>query len=127
MGIYLNFANRFGIIVAVCATLTACSNGNSSDKLACTMEARSSVDLTVLDTLGLPLQSYDVSFQVDAGATQKINCNTSDSCPIEYEKSGVFSITVSKPGFNSASREVTVSKDACHVITQRVTFTLSTF
>lgn len=115
------------IFLASSAILTACGSGNGSDDLACTAEARSSVSLTVLDTLGLPIRTYDVAFQINNGAMQNVSCNSSDACAIEYEKSGVFSMTVSKPGFNSTSLDVTVTRDACHVMTQHATLTLKAF
>lgn len=112
------------VLLATSAALVACGGGNDT---ACTSEARSSVMLTVLDTLGLPMRGYDVAFQIDKGSVQKITCESSDACAITYEQSGVFSMTVSKPGFNSTSLDVTVSRDECHVMTQRVTLTLKAF
>ena len=109
------------------ALLSACGSGKSGDDIVCTAEARSSVSLTVLSTLGLPISNYDVAFQIDKGATQNISCNTSGACAIEYEKSGIFSMTVSKPGFNPTSLDVTVTRDACHVNTENVTLTLKAF
>ena len=115
------------ILLISSALLSACGSGKTGDDVVCTAEARSSISLTVLDTLGLPIRTYDVAYQIDKGATQNISCNSSGACAIEYEKSGVFSMTVSKPGFNSTSLDVTVTRDACHVNTQNVTLTLKAF
>ena len=115
------------ILLISSAVLSACGSGKSGDDVVCTAEARSSVSLTVLDSLGLPMRAYDVAYQIDKGATQNISCNTSGACAIEYEKNGVFSMTVSKPGFNPTSLDVTVTRDACHVNTQNITLTLKAF
>lgn len=125
----LMFALRFLILLTLTAFLAACGTGNGNDagNAACTMEVRSSVDLSVLDSLGLPIRSFEAAFQINKGPVQKVSCASSDTCAIEYEKSGVFSMTVSKPGFNSTSLDATVTRDACHVMTRRVTLTLKAF
>ncbi len=118
----------FITILSVTVLLTACgADDNSKIDEVCTTEARSSISLTVLDTLGLPIRAYDVAFQINNGAMQKVSCDSNEACAIEYEKSGLFSMTVSKPGFNATSLDVTVTRDACHVMTQRVTLTLKAF
>jgi hypothetical protein len=118
--------NRIPASLAIFLLLSACGNG-TYDGVACTTEARSSVDISVLDTLGLPMRDYEVQYQINQGAVQQTSCKTSSPCAIDFEKVGVFSFTVSKSGFQSTSGEVTVSRDVCHVITQRVTLTLKAF
>lgn len=51
------------ILLISSAVLSACGSGKSGDDVVCTAEARSSVSLTVLDTLGLPMHAYDVAFK----------------------------------------------------------------
>ena len=121
-----NIFNRVTVLLAISMLLSACGNG-AYDGVACTTEARSSVDISVLYILGLPLRDYEVLYQINQGTVQKTICYTSSPCAIDFEKAGVFSLTVSKSGFQSAMGEVTVSKDVCHVITQRVTLTLKAF
>ena len=122
----LKFFKNASVVFASFWFLSACGNG-AYDGVACTTEARSSVDLSVLNTLGLPMRDYEVLYQINQGAVQKTICSTSSPCAIDFEKAGAFSFTVSKSGFQSVTGEVTVSKDVCHVITQRVTLTLKAF
>lgn len=107
------------------ALVSACGGGDLGDGLVvCTTEARTSVLVTVVDQVGAPLPGVTVSYRVDGGAAQSQPCDVSGACPLAFEVSGVFTFTASKLGYTSPSRTVTVKRDACHVVTERVTLTL---
>ncbi|WP_396267225.1 hypothetical protein [Ideonella sp.] len=102
--------------------LSACGGGD--DEGACTAEARVSVVLSIVDDLNAPVAAADVSYRVDGGAAQTLVCGASGACNIANEISGVFAVSASKSGYLPASGTVTVNRDACHVITQKLTLTL---
>lgn len=101
------------------SALNACGGGE--DGIACTTEARPSVLLTVVDQLNAPLPNVTVSYQVNGGTAQSQVCEPTGSCSIAFEVSGVFSISASKTGYRPASGSVTVTRDVCHVNTERLT------
>ena len=105
------------------SAVNACGGGGD-DGIACTAEARTSVLLTVVDQLNVPLPGVNVTYQVNGGATQIQACETTGRCAIAFEVSGTFSIAASKAGYTPASGTVTVTRDACHVITESLTLTL---
>lgn len=111
-------------LLAVAAMASACGGGGGYDGIACTTEARTSVLLTVVDQLGAPLPGVTVMYQVNAGNAQSEACDSNGTCAIAFEVSGVFSITATKVGYTSPSGMVTVTRDECHVITERLTLTL---
>ena len=105
------------------SAVSACGGGGD-DGIACTAEARTSVLLTVVDQLNVPLPGVNVTYQVNGGATQSQRCEITGKCPIAFEVSGVFSIAASKAGYTPASGMVTVSRDVCHVSTESLILTL---
>lgn len=109
-------------LLAVSAMASAC--GGADAGFACTTEARTSVLLTVVDQLGAPLPGVSVRYQVDAGSAQSQACESNGVCAIAFEVSGVFSISATKVGYTSPSGTVTVTRDECHVNTERLTLTL---
>lgn len=101
--------------------------------LACTEEARSSVDVTVVDAMGMAQKDALVTFSVDGAADEEAECislsgggaGPCDSWVAGYERSGSFTIKASSAdGTKHAQKTVTVAADECHVITQIVTLTL---
>lgn len=110
------------LCLSVLLALSACGGGD--DEGACTLEARASVALTVVDDLNAPVAAADVSFRVDGGAVQTLVCGSSGTCNLAYELSGAFAVSASKSGYLPTSGTVTVNKDACHVVTQKLTLTL---
>jgi hypothetical protein len=114
--------------LVLAALVSACGGGSgdgSDEPVVCTTEARTSVLLMVIDQVGAPLPGVTASYRVDGGAAQSQPCNASGACPLAFEVSGVFAFTASKPGYTSQSGTVTVKRDACHVITERVTLALT--
>lgn len=98
----------------------------------CSLEARSSVQVTVLDTQGRPQRDAHVTYTLDGGAEKEALCNGGASEPgdcttwvTSYEQAGHYVITAtSADGTRSARQEVTVTEGTCHVNTASVTLTL---
>ena len=111
-------------LLAVAAIASACGGGNASDGIACTTEARTSMVLTVVDQFGAPLPGVTAMYRANAGNAQSEACDSNGKCTIAFEVGGVFAITAAKVGHTSTSATVTVTRDACHVITERLTLTL---
>lgn len=109
------------LCLPVLLALSACGGG---DEGACTAEARVSVELTIVDDLNAPVAAAEVSYRVDGGSAQTLVCGSSGGCNVANEVSGVLAISASKNGYLPASGTVTVERDACHVMTQKLTLTL---
>ena len=117
--------NRFMRVLCMLfvSAVSACGGGQE-DVILCTTEARSSVLLTVVDQLNAPLSGVHVTYKVNGGAVQSQICESTGTCAIAFEVSGVFSIDASKAGYTTASSTVTVSRDVCHVNTESLTLIL---
>jgi hypothetical protein len=115
-------------VLAVSAVLPACSPFQS----VCTLEARASVQVRVVDTRGNPQRDARVTFTRDGGPEQQALCNGShqvqghcDTWVTEYERPGQYVITAtSADGQRTARQSVSVGEDKCHVQSQSVTLTL---
>ena len=115
-------------VLAVSAVLPAC--GLASDY--CTLEARPSVQVTVVDTRGNPQRDARVTFTRDGGPERLALCDGShqtqgscDSWVTEYEEPGEFVITAtSADGKRRVRQQVSVGEDECHVHTETVRLTL---
>lgn len=98
----------------------------------CTLEARSSVQVTVVDSRGRPQRDARVTFTLDGGAEQEALCDGGSgqkgdcsSWVTAYEQAGDYLITAtSAEGTRTARRQVTVTRDLCHVKGESVTLTL---
>ncbi len=97
--------------------------GCDGDEVACTLEARSSVTVTVVDEVGTAIPDPTVTYAVDGGAEQA--CEAMNGVFVcGYEVEGFFEITADAEGFAPETATVTVESDACHVIGQQVEITL---
>ncbi|MCC7460017.1 MAG: hypothetical protein IT286_01825 [Proteobacteria bacterium] len=113
--------------------LTACSE--STDLIACTEEARSSVTLKIVDAdTEEVLDIANVTYSVDGGTETTTGCTDDeafvDHCgtfPVTYEVAGEFEITVSSPGYEDKTRTTTIVKteDGCHVVGKLLTFKMN--
>ena len=120
---------RIAAILTLSAVLSACGNPEQS---LCTLEARASVQVTVVDPRGNPQRDARVTFTRNGGPEQQALCNgnqqTQGNCEswvTEYEKPGEYVITAtSADGQRTARQSVSVSEDECHVRTETVTLTL---
>jgi hypothetical protein len=102
-------------------------SGSSGDPVTCTLEARSSVQVTVVDVMGIPALDATVTFSVDGGVEEDAECVSTaaaggcEAWVAGYERAGVFVIkAMSADGTAKAEESVTVAKDECHVISQMV-------
>jgi len=112
------------LATALALSLSACGGGTDPEGFACTMEVRTSVLVTALDTRSAPIPSPSVSYQINDGPAQVQGCPAAGACPVGEEQSGRFRLTVSKVGYVSAQAEVQVNRDVCHVLTERVSVVL---
>ncbi len=114
----------------VCALVGLSSLGvlgcGTEDPAGCTMEARSSVTVKVVDGMGAPVTDAMLTFSVDGGAAENCdNLNMDGSYTCGYERSGAITVTATK-GADMKSQTVTIMKtdDGCHVVGQSITLTL---
>lgn len=114
--------------IAVSLLLALAGCGGTDETIFCTLEARSSVVVQVVDTAGAPLAGATVSYRVDSGPEQAAECYAPpDGCSTFIagrEVAGEFSIRAGKAGYQSASASVSVQRDVCHVITREIVMTL---
>ncbi len=110
-------------------TLAACGDDNGTGDTTgtnCSLEARSSVTVKVVDAAGAAVTDATVTFSVDGAAAQ--NCElfpVGSDYVCGYEIEGDFTITVTK-GADTKTQNVTVGKtaDGCHVEGKTITITL---
>lgn len=98
---------------------------------ACTTEARSSVDVSVVDATGAVQKDAKVTFSVDGGADEPAECvgpsggGACDAWVAGFERTGSFTVKAeSADGTKQASQTVVVTADECHVVSQSMTLTL---
>lgn len=106
-------------LLVIAALLGACGDGGNGT--VCTLEARASVVVTVVDQSSAPLSGATATYQVDGGPAQVQACEPNGTCLIGQEVSGVFTIVVTRPGYITSSATVFVNSDQCHVITEYLT------
>ncbi|PTL77098.1 hypothetical protein [Vitiosangium sp. GDMCC 1.1324] len=115
------------VVLTLSTVLSACSGPQSF----CTLEARASVQVRVVDARGTPQRDARVTFTRDGGPEQQAMCagaGTQGNCDTwvtEYERPGEYVITAtSADGQRTARQSVSVGEDECHVLTETVTLTL---
>lgn len=107
--------------------------GCSEPGQECTEYAAFSVTIDVVDTSGGPLPGATVTYQIDGGEVMTADCfaagdpATCSEFVTLAERTGDFSITVSKEGYQTEQRDVTVVMDeeGCHVVEQQLTVPLT--
>ncbi len=110
----------------------ACGGKGAVAARPCTMEARASVTVQVVDSKGQARPDARVSFTLDGGAAQQAQCNGGSpeqgdcaSWVTNYETAGAYVVTAtSADGQRSAQERVTVGRDECHVQGQTLTLVL---
>ncbi|MFE8603984.1 Ig-like domain-containing protein [Archangium violaceum] len=120
---------RITSVLALSAVLSACGLPGED---FCTLEARASVQVNVVDPRGTPVRDARVTFSLNGSAEQLALCNGSelaqgncDTWVTSYEQPGNYVVTAtSANGQRTARQSVTVGEDECHVQTQTVTLTL---
>ena len=93
--------------------------------IACTLEARPSVEVTVASAGMGPLENVAVTYAVNFSAAQPCS-GSGESWTCGEEMDGELLIEATADGHVPASETVTVERteDLCHVITEQVAFTL---
>lgn len=129
---------RLSLFVLTLGLLNACFK---TDPVACTTEARASVQVTIVDQNGAPLVPTKLEFSVDGGAVQQAECIAGDPCTeyvLGWEQAGSYTISATYEAeieedpccwfFDNQDAEVVVglTEDECHVVTEMVTITLDT-
>lgn len=102
--------------------LTACPQ-----PVDCTMEARSSVTVTVTVTTpdGAPAGDAVVTYSVDGAAEAPCETHVVGEYVCAYEVAGDFTIRASLLGYEDAVGTATVEADECHVIGQTLSLQLT--
>lgn len=117
-------------LLATGTVLSACGYFNQTD---CTLEARASVQVRVVDSRGNPQRDARVTFTRDGAPEQQALCNggaepqqgNCDTWVTGYEQPGEYVITAtSADSQHTARQSVSVSEGKCHVQSQSVTLTL---
>ena len=126
-----------GLIALLLALGSACGGGDGSgrdDEGVCTLEARASVVVAVVNPTGAPLPGTTITYRVDGGEAQAAVCADPsvllEACTVfvaGFEVAGNFTIQGQKAGFNLALASVRVEQDetGCHVLTQELTLPLT--
>ena len=119
-------SSKYLLIAALFAT---CLGGCIMDEnpIGCTDIAVSSANVTVINELGDPVIGADVRFQTVDVAEQSCEEFGQDGVyTCGFEVSGALMITIVAEGFEPAQASVEVGSDACHVITEQISVTLTT-
>ncbi|HVH98028.1 MAG TPA: hypothetical protein VM869_04940 [Enhygromyxa sp.] len=106
----------FGFTFAVALlVLPGCDRGE-----ACTSDLRPSVVVDVVDAeTAEPVATAVVTFTIDGGAEQlpnPLNVPDEGEFVLEYEKDGLFAVTIEADGYEPAYVEYDVAEDGCHVV-----------
>lgn len=118
-------------VLAISTLLPACDA--LWEEHFCTLEARPSVQVTVVDAQGNPQWDARVTFTRDGGPEQQALCNGGrdsqqghcDTWVTEYEQPGLFVIqATSADGQRTVRQQVTVTQDECHVHSESVRLVL---
>lgn len=113
-------------IVALLTLVFAGCTRNEPEQVLCTMEARSSFAITVLDSLSGESLAPAATVQVSENAvTDTLMPSPSPNGIYSggvYERPGVYDVTVTHEGYESwRMTDVEVDSDECHVITRTLT------
>ena len=114
---------RLSFFLSFVLGLCSAGCGSGGDEMACTTEARSSVTLEVVDTMGNRITDATVTYSVDGGASKNCEPFPDGTYTCGFEEAGAFSITATR-GMDTHTHNLTVTSDECHVIGQNVTITL---
>jgi hypothetical protein len=95
--------------------------------IPCTEEVVPSLDLSVVDANGQPIEGADATYNsayVDALLPSPCYDLGGGDFQCGSELAGAINIDIQAPGYSSWSGQAYVTTDACHVITESVTATL---
>lgn len=111
--------SRFITLAAL--LLTACE-----EETMCTEEARASIQFTISDGSGNPVDNASATFTPEGGAETDCDALTEGGASFTcgYEVEGSITIKVTADGFQPFEDTIEVSADECHVITEELAVTL---
>ncbi|HUF11803.1 MAG TPA: hypothetical protein VMN78_01735 [Longimicrobiales bacterium] len=120
-------------IVMGALALGACASSGGPEAaqpdVVCTLEARSSVAVTVLDAVTGENLAPEATVRVTDGTFAEnlvATPGTGVYSGVVYEREGTYTIVVSRPEYDQWQRAgVVVERDECHVITEEVTARLT--
>ena len=125
-----NALNRVWQLLVIVLFASACTSGsNSIDRpgsdVVCTLEARPGITLTAFDSVGgQPLGTAGTVVAQDGSYSDKALAvpGTPVSYSMAYERAGTYTVTVVVDGYQTwRATGVVVRRDACHVISARLT------
>ena len=118
---------KFAFIIGVLASGACASSGEPSPDVVCTMEARSSLAVTVTDAATGENLAPDANVRVTDGTfSETLTAPAGGVYSGVYERPGSYTIVVSHPGYRQWQRAgVVVGRDECHVITEDVSARLA--
>ena len=98
--------------VSLLAALSGCDAG---EPIACTTQIVFSVNLTVVDEAGAPLEGASARYRVDGGAEAGCEDLGGGLFACGADEAGAFVITVEAPGREPKTVEAEVGSGECHV------------
>jgi len=101
-------------ISVLAAGLVACSEPQG---IACTLEFRYGLSITVLDGAGAPAADGALGLAVEGSYVDTMMVFLPETLVGAGERAGTYDITITKDGFMTWTAEnITVTADECHVI-----------
>ena len=109
-----------GWALALASLLAACSSGSEPPAIACTLEARAAIGVTVIDSVTKqPLAGATVTVVRAEGYTESVTMPDSsgmNQVGMAFERDGVYVVTVTRTGYRDwQAKDVVVTRDECHV------------
>ncbi|MFN7161091.1 MAG: S-layer homology domain-containing protein [Candidatus Gracilibacteria bacterium] len=97
-----------------------------SEATACTLEAKSGLQIILQDENGDPLKGATVTANLTSDSTQQSNFDEGDDGMYSgiWEGKGHYKFTVKKAGYADHVETIKLEKDVCHVIPEIRTITL---
>lgn len=114
--------------IAALLACGACASSSESPDVACTMEARSSLAVTVTDAGTGESLAPDATVRVTDGTFSDTLTAQPGSGVYSgvYERPGTYTVVVSHPRYAQWQRAgIVVERDECHVITEEVSARLA--
>lgn len=91
----------------------------------CTLEARASVSLRVVDAQTGDDVDATVTFELDGDGPRMPEEGWPGTYVLATEQAGTFTVTISADGYQTAMEEYEVTEDECHVETVEDTIELT--
>jgi hypothetical protein len=116
------------ILAALLVPSTGCDDDPAPDEGGCSLDARTSLLLTIVDaeTGELPEADLTVTYLVDGeDPNYPAEQWSGGDFQLGLEHEGTFEVTVSAEGYETVTQEYEVTSDECHVMTLEVTLELT--